>query len=149
MNLISKLKRWFATPEEEQGVSFEQALAVLLLEVVRVDGRVDEREQHAVEQALVALNACAANEAEALIREAEALHDTAVDYFQFSQQVKQALSAEQRIAVVEQFWQIAYADGHLDAHEEHAIRKLADLFYVSHGDFIRSKLDAQANSSVQ
>jgi len=34
---------------------------------------------------------------------------------------------------------IAYADNHLDAHEEHMIRRIAKLLYVPHQDFIKAK----------
>ena len=37
---------------------------------------------------------------------------------------------------------MAAADGHADAHEEHLIRRVSDLLYVSHGDYIRAKLKA-------
>jgi uncharacterized tellurite resistance protein B-like protein len=40
-------------------------------------------------------------------------------------------------------WELAYADGELDAHEEHRIRRLAGLLHVSHSEFIRTKLAAQ------
>jgi uncharacterized tellurite resistance protein B-like protein len=37
-------------------------------------------------------------------------------------------------------WEVAYADGRLDRYEEHMIRQVADLLYLSHSDFIRTKL---------
>ena len=37
-------------------------------------------------------------------------------------------------------WRIAYADGNVDKYEEHIIRKVSNLIYVSHSDFINSKL---------
>jgi uncharacterized tellurite resistance protein B-like protein len=48
------------------------------------------------------------------------------------------------VQLVAQFWQIAYADGVIDKYEEAAIRKVSDLLYVPHSDFIRAKLSAQA-----
>ncbi len=40
-------------------------------------------------------------------------------------------------------WDARYADELLDKHEEHLIRRLADLLYVPHGRFIQGKLRAQ------
>jgi uncharacterized tellurite resistance protein B-like protein len=40
---------------------------------------------------------------------------------------------------------VAAADGRIDAHEEHLLRKLADLLYIPHADYIRAKLAAQAS----
>ena len=34
------------------------------------------------------------------------------------------------------------ADGDADSHEEQLIRRVSELLYVSHGDFIRAKLAA-------
>ena len=39
-------------------------------------------------------------------------------------------------------WAIAAADGDADSHEEQLIRRVSELLYVSHGDFIRAKLAA-------
>ena len=39
-------------------------------------------------------------------------------------------------------WQVAMADNALSQYEEHVIRKVADLLYVPHGDFIAAKQSA-------
>jgi uncharacterized tellurite resistance protein B-like protein len=44
-------------------------------------------------------------------------------------------------------WQVAYADGHLSAHENHLMRKIADLLYVSHSDYIAAKVRARQKIS--
>jgi uncharacterized tellurite resistance protein B-like protein len=36
-------------------------------------------------------------------------------------------------------WEMAYADGDLDKYEDYIIRKVADLIYVPHTEFIRAK----------
>jgi uncharacterized tellurite resistance protein B-like protein len=36
-------------------------------------------------------------------------------------------------------WEMAYADGNLDKYEDYIIRKVADLIYVPHSEFIRAK----------
>ena len=40
-------------------------------------------------------------------------------------------------------WRVAYADGHLDAHENHLISKVAGLLHVSHGEYIAAVLAEQ------
>jgi uncharacterized tellurite resistance protein B-like protein len=40
-------------------------------------------------------------------------------------------------------WQVAFSDDHLDKYEEHLIRKVADLLYVSHSDLMRMKHQAK------
>jgi hypothetical protein len=67
----------------------------------------------------------------------------ATDYFQFTSLINRNFSAEQKVQVVEYLWQVAYADGHLDAHEQHFMRKIADLLYVSHADYVGAKQRAR------
>ncbi|MCY1383643.1 Tellurite resistance protein TerB [compost metagenome] len=45
--------------------------------------------------------------------------------------------------VVEAMWQVAYADDHLDAHENHVISKVAGLLHVTHGEYIAAKMRAR------
>ncbi|MDD9894524.1 MAG: TerB family tellurite resistance protein, partial [Gammaproteobacteria bacterium] len=44
-------------------------------------------------------------------------------------------------------WRVAFSDERLDKYEEHLIRKIADLIYVSHSDFIKSKLKVRNDDS--
>ena len=37
-------------------------------------------------------------------------------------------------------WDIAYADGRIDKYEDYTIRKISDLLYVKHSDFMKAKL---------
>ena len=39
-------------------------------------------------------------------------------------------------------WRVAYTDGDLDKYEEHLIRRVAELTYIPHADYIRCKLEA-------
>ena len=62
-----------------------------------------------------------------------------VDLYQFTSLIREHFSQEKKIKTIECLWTIAYADNHLDAHEEHLIRRIADLLYVTHQDFINAK----------
>ena len=43
--------------------------------------------------------------------------------------------------ILNSVWAIAFADGQMDKHEEHLIRRIADLLYLNHKDFINAKLN--------
>jgi uncharacterized tellurite resistance protein B-like protein len=47
---------------------------------------------------------------------------------------------EQKIELIENMWRIAFSDKRLDKYEDHLIRKVSELIYVSHSDFIKTKL---------
>jgi len=45
--------------------------------------------------------------------------------------------------VIELMWQVAYADAALGAHEQHVLRRIAELLHVPHGDYIAAKMRAR------
>jgi uncharacterized tellurite resistance protein B-like protein len=84
-----------------------------------------------------------AGEAATLIDLAEAEAREATDYYQFTSLINRHFSQEQRQRVVELMWRVAYADAELSAHEQHVVRKVADLLYVPHAAYIAAKLRAR------
>ncbi|MDK9703951.1 MAG: TerB family tellurite resistance protein [Sulfuritalea sp.] len=119
------------------------ATAALLLEMMRMDSAVTAAETAAVTQVLQSRFGLGADEVETLMVLAADEARQATDYFQFTSLINRSFSAEQKIQVVEYLWQVAYADGHLDAHEQHFMRKIADLLYVSHADYVAAKQRAR------
>jgi uncharacterized tellurite resistance protein B-like protein len=118
------------------------AAAALLVEVMRLDGA-DEGERAAVLDAVKAKFGLSDAEADALVELAEAEARNAVGYYQFTSLINRQFSAAQKLRIIELMWQVAYADSTLSAHEQHVLRKIADLLYVPHGDFIAAKLRAR------
>lgn len=123
--------------------SLQLATAALLLEMMRMDGSVAADETVAVAKALETQFGLTAEEASALMALATAEAREATDYFQFTSLINKSFSAEQRIQVIESLWRVAFADGRLDAHEQHFMSKISDLLYVPHSAYIAAKQRAQ------
>ncbi|HDH50110.1 MAG TPA: TerB family tellurite resistance protein, partial [Nitrospirae bacterium] len=68
----------------------------------------------------------------------------ATDYYEFTSLINRGFTYEQKVKVVEHLWEVAFADDTLDKYEEHMVRRIADLIYVSHKDFIEAKLRARS-----
>jgi uncharacterized tellurite resistance protein B-like protein len=126
--------------------TIEVATAALLVEISRMDGEITAAERAAVLAAVRGKFGLTGAEAQQLVDLAEAEARQANDYYQFTSIVTKRFSREQRIRVVELLWEIAYADATACPFEEHLIRKLADLIYVDHADFIHAKLKARAEA---
>ena len=75
---------------------------------------------------------------------AESEVEESVSLHQFTRLVNDNYNPEQKLALIESMWKVAFADGELDKYEDYLIRKVADLIYVSHSEFIRCKLKAQS-----
>ncbi|GAB6042455.1 tellurite resistance TerB family protein [Endothiovibrio diazotrophicus] len=115
------------------------AVAALLLEMARMDEEVTTEESAAVERTVREQFGLREGESRALLALAEKEREASVDYFQFTRLINDHGSAEEKRWIVEALWRIAFADGHLDRYEEHLVRRLADLLYVPHADFIAAK----------
>lgn len=120
------------------------ATAALLVEMMNQDEKALETEKQAVRDALKDNFSLSHDEAVELCRLAEEELHNAVDYYQFTKLIAENFSQPQKIQVIELLWRVAYADNHLDSYEEHMVRRIADLIYVPHQDFIRTKLAAQS-----
>lgn len=148
--MLDAIKRFFdekvGTAADGTGEAEEHALrlatAALLVEMTRMDDQVRQVEQDAVMAAIRERFDLAEAETRRIVELAEAEAQQATDYFQFTSLINRSFSPRQKAKVVEYLWQVAYADGHLDSHEEHMIRRLADLLHVSHGAYINAKLRA-------
>jgi uncharacterized tellurite resistance protein B-like protein len=127
--------------------TLELATATLLAEVMRLEG-VEEAERAAVHEAVRRQFALGDEEARELVALAEAEAREATDYYQFTSLVREHYSQADRVAIVELMWRVAYADARLSAHEMHLVRKVADLLYVPHGDYIAAKMRAKVSASA-
>lgn len=119
------------------------ATAALLIEMMRMDDDIKEEEREAVLIALQAKFDLSKAETTELVRLAEEEARTATDYFQFTSLINQGYDAAQKERVIEHLWEVAYADGGLDRHEEHLMRKIADLLYIPYKTYIGAKLRAR------
>ncbi len=126
--------------------TLELATAVLLIEVMRADGRMEDKERETVLAALRAKFSLPAPELAELFALAQKHSEEAHDLYSFTERLNQSLDEPQRVRVFEMLWAVAYADGHADAHEAHLLRRLADLLHIRPGDAIGAKLRAAQSS---
>jgi uncharacterized tellurite resistance protein B-like protein len=130
------------SPSDERH-SIQLATAALLVEVARIDSASTSDERAAVKRAVLQKFGLAAEEAEQLIALAEAEMQQATDYFQFTSLVNRHFSQAQKLRIIESMWRVAYADAELSAHENHLMRKIAELLHIPHGDYIAAKMRAR------
>lgn len=110
---------------------------------MRADPAIDAAERNTVVAALRNKFALADDELARLVELAEQTAKSAYDYHRFTSSLNEHFTQAQKIQVIENMWQVAYADTHLDAHENHLISKIAGLLYVTHGEYIVAKMWAK------
>lgn len=134
---LSQLKE----PEQsEQRHSIELAAATLIVEMCKADSVTDLSELRMAANTLQDMFGIESEQIENLLTDASAQSNQATSTHEFTRVINEHFSDEEKVQLIEVLWQVAYADGRLDKLEEHLVRKIAELIYVSHSDFIRAKL---------
>lgn len=116
------------------------AAAVLLLELERADAERAPAERERLRELLRAHYGLADAELDALIEQAGVQAGRAVSLHDFIHALNAELTPDDKRTLIEMLWRVAHADGRIDPHEEHLLRRIADLLYIEHRDFIRAKL---------
>ncbi|MBR0566273.1 TerB family tellurite resistance protein [Azoarcus sp. L1K30] len=124
--------------------TLQLATAVLLVEVMRSDAQIDAEERAAILAALGARFNLDESARKSLLELAEHTSSEAVDFHRFTSRINTGLDAAEKVRVIELMWQVAFADGHLSSHENHLMRKIADLLHISHADYVLAKQQARA-----
>jgi len=139
--LIQKLKALFSedTDTAVDAKALELACAALMFEVARADFAVDESERRAVHDLLQTEFGLSQEEINAVTEEAVDKADAATCLFEFTRVVNDLASADQKRTLIRMMWRVAMADNAVSRYEEHLIRKVADLLYIPHADFIQAK----------
>jgi len=121
-------------------------MAVLLVEVMRADATGGLAEKPTVLRSLRDKFGLADDELDRLYELAERRSIEAHDLHSFTSRINAEFGEPQKVRMLEMLWQVAYADGHLDAHETHLMRRLADLLHVRQTDAIAAKLRAERSA---
>jgi len=114
--------------------------AALLVEVMNSDHELDEREQQEFMAVLQQSYNIAESDLEELTQLAKDEAFEATSLYEFTKLINDSYDYEQKVGLIENMWRIAFSDKRLDKYEDHLIRKVSELIYVSHSDFIKTKL---------
>lgn len=123
------------------------ATAVLLVEVARADFIVQAEEQAQLRRLLEREFELTAEELDALMEEAEADADRLVSLQHVTRLLNEHYDHPMKVRIVEMMWHLVYADGNKDHYEEHLIRQVAELLYVSHPEFIQARHKAEEGTN--
>ena len=131
-----------SAPRDEH--TLKLTTAALLIEVSRADFDMGAAEKARIIDTLRSTFGLSAVELDSLVKLAEEEVQQSTSLYQFTRLVNDFYDYDQKLSLISAMWQVAFADNNLDRYEEHLIRKVADLTYVTHQDFIRLKHSAIA-----
>ena len=124
----------------DDGQAIRMAIATLLMEVARAHSATTEAERRAVQRLIETHFALPPDVSQTIAAAAEHEAEHATSLYPLTSMINRECSQQDKRQVVRMLWEVSFADGHLDRHEEHIIRRIADLLHVPHREFIRAKL---------
>lgn len=149
LTTIQDLLKTFTRGSREKPLDHERAVrtatVALLVEVARADFGVEDAEREMILRIIERHYAVTAEQARLIADEAESHADDATCLHPLTRLITSQCSLDEREEIVRLLWEVSFADGHVDKHEEHLVRKVADLLYVPHNRFIKAKLEGGAS----
>jgi len=140
----SNLSLGAGNPPSRDDHTLRLTTAALLIEVSQADYELDAAEKSSIVDTLRNTFNLNAMELDSLVTMAEDEVQQSTSLYQFTRLVNDFYDYEQKLTLISSMWQVAFADNNLDRYEEHLIRKVAELTYVTHKDFIRLKQTARS-----
>ena len=143
--MLKSIQNIFKRKENESAVDSkkseqELAYASLLIEVINSDNKFDDRERDKLLEILSNKLDIHKEELDNFTELAQKKSEDSTSLYEFTREINDQYEYEEKVSLITDLWGIAYSDGKLDKYEDYVIRKIADLIYVSHADFIKSKL---------
>lgn len=148
--MLSRLKQLISQPDVADAIDesgrVQRAAAALLIEVARADFNADPAEIDSVRAALSAVFELDERELDELIDDVCREVEQSGSLHPYTSLIHGAWDEARKIELMRALWRVAFADGRIDRYEEHILRRIADLLYLRHQDFIRSKHAAEQDA---
>ena len=125
------------------------AIASVLVMAARADGKYEASEEATIDRVLMTRFKLTAAQARSLREEGEVAEAEAVDIYQFTKAIKEAIPYDDRLAVVEELWGVILSDGERDPFEDTLMRQIVDRLGLSPMDSALARQKVQGGGSIQ
>ena len=144
MKFFKNLFKTEDSEAESKDNSIQKSICSLMIEVAYADNQLDDSELKVMANSLSKLD-IEKEEIQEIVDATLAKSKESISFYEHTRILNDQLDYDQKKEVLNSVWSIAFADGQMNKHEEHLIRRIADLLYLNHKDFINSKLDHKNN----
>jgi len=141
--MLNFLKKIFKkkVQEKETVSDINLACAIILLEVSYSDFEIKEVETDKMLKFFETDLNLSKDKSIWLNEEAQKLHKDTNCLRKYIKLINDSYTKEEKVNLINIAWKIARADNEIDKYEEHRIRKISELLYLNHSDFIKEKIN--------
>src|SRR5688500_3453031 len=151
LNALRNFVRKLGAGESERHFDADDArlaLGALLVHCMQIDGAVSEAEQEKLRRLLESTFGVTGHDLRTLLDDAFAAEREAVDIYRFTSVLKRQMSEDERVRVVEDLWEIVFADGKSHEFEENLVWRAAELLGVGRQERIARRRAVTENKSA-
>ena len=141
--MLKFLKKIFKKKDQEKETisDINLACAIILLEVSYSDFEIKEVETDKMLKFFETDLNLSKDKSIWLNEEAQKLHKDTNCLRKYIKLINDSYTKEEKVNLINIAWRIARADNEIDKYEEHRIRKISELLYLNHSDFIKEKIN--------
>lgn len=133
--MFDKLLTLFSPQQEVniQTLDLQTATAALFVHLTAIDGVVKPEEQDILHKILSNRFGLDKHQVKSLIETAQKVDAEAVDFYKFTSLIK-SMPEQERIKIIEEMWQIVYADNEKNELEDSMVWRVSELLGISSRD---------------
>ena len=140
-NLLKKIFK--KENQEKESISdINLASAIILIEVSYSDFEIKDVETEKMIKFFETSLNLSKEKSIRLNNEAQKLHKDTNCLRKYIKLINENYTKEEKMKLINIAWKIARADDEIDKYEEHRIRKISELLYLNHADFIKEKISS-------
>ena len=113
----------------------------LMVEVMAADHDFNSEEELKLKEILLNRFEIPENEIKKISEQMKKRADDATSLYEYTSLINENFNREEKLDLIRNLWAIAFADKILDRYEDSVIRRDCELTYVSHSNFIKTKLE--------
>ena len=144
--MFSKLRNFIMKTNEAEianvtiDTDYQQlAQAALMFHVIAADGIIHKEEKNKMCQVLQTKYGLSQKNSIQLIEEAKRADSEAIDLYSFTSILKRQLDENQRLGLIENLWEMVFADGEIHELEDNVVWRIAELLGVDKRDRMQIK----------
>ncbi len=127
--------------ERSTGRDVHLAACAVFLEMAGVDNQFDDREQQHILGVFENEYGLPADDVIELKKASVEALAQSKDYWKFTNVINRHFTNDEKYRLVKLLWELVYADGKMDEHENYFMHKLAKLLRLTHRDLVDAKLE--------
>ena len=136
-------KKDFIIHEEKNEYDPLTIACMLAHEVARSDGDVSESELNSIKELILLNNR---DDSEEILKQVSDFSNENSSFYDFVKKINETFSNEEKENLISVLWDVSFADGVLETHEERLIRRISDLINVKDVRVLKLKHQSKINN---